>query len=90
MLCVQAGLADVRAWATYCGPQWAGEASEIALALEHVEQAITYLLTGKDECVRKATKVSRALSPDNQSWIMIFLFGMNCVAANVTGQAATL
>ncbi len=47
----------MRAWATYCGPQWAGEASETTLALEHVEQAIAYLLHGKDECVRKASKV---------------------------------
>ena len=41
----------------YMGPQWCGEAAEAEQALEHSSQAVRYLLTGKEECVRKAVKV---------------------------------
>ena len=53
---LQAGLADVRAWAGYVGAEWAGEAADADAALEHASQAAAYLLHGKDDCVRKATK----------------------------------
>jgi len=53
---LQAGLADVRAWVEYVGPEWAGEASDADAALQHASQAARYLLHGKDDCVRKAAK----------------------------------
>ena len=53
---LQAGLADVRAWVEYVGPEWAGEASDADAALQHAAQAARYLLHGKDDCVRKAAK----------------------------------
>ena len=56
----QSGLADMRAWVAYMGAAWCGEAAEAEAALAHSSQAVRYLLTGKDDCVRKATK-ARAL-----------------------------
>ena len=53
---LQAGLADVRAWVEYVGPEWAGEGSDADAALQHASQAARYLLAGKDDCVRKAAK----------------------------------
>ena len=53
----QAGLADTRAWVAYMGPQWCGEAGDAEQALEHSLQASRYLLSGKDDCVRRAAKV---------------------------------
>lgn len=53
----QSGLADVRAWVSYMGPAWCGELVDAEVALEHSSQAVRYLLVGKDDCVRKATKV---------------------------------
>ena len=55
---VQAGLADIKGWAQYMGPQWCGEGTDIERALEHSNQAVRYLISGKDDCVRKACKVS--------------------------------
>ena len=52
----QSGLADMRAWVAYMGAAWCGEAAEAEAALAHSSQAVRYLLTGKDDCVRKATK----------------------------------
>lgn len=54
---MQAGLADIRAWVAYMGPQWCGEATDVDQALEHSSQAARYMLTGKDDCVRRASKV---------------------------------
>ncbi|KAK9842297.1 hypothetical protein WJX81_005127 [Elliptochloris bilobata] len=53
---LQSGLADIRAWVAYMGAAWCGEAAEAEAALAHSSQAVRYLLTGKDDCVRKATK----------------------------------
>ena len=58
----QSGIADIQSWVAYMGPLWCGEPSETQTALEHTLQAISYLLIGKDECVRKAAKVSALLS----------------------------
>jgi hypothetical protein len=38
------------------GAAWCGEAAEADAALAHSSQAARYLLVGKDDCVRKATK----------------------------------
>ena len=54
---MQSGLADIRAWVSYMGVGWCGEVAEAEAALEHSSQAVRYLLVGKDDCVRKATKV---------------------------------
>lgn len=54
---VQAGLADIKGWGQYMGAQWCGEGSDIERALEHSNQAVRYLISGKDDCVRKACKV---------------------------------
>lgn len=58
MCCVrtQSGLADIRAWVSYMGVGWCGEVADTEAALEHSSQAVRYLLVGKDDCVRKATK----------------------------------
>ncbi len=53
----QSGLADIRAWVSYMGVGWCGEVADAEAALEHSSQAVRYLLVGKDDCVRKATKV---------------------------------
>lgn len=53
----QSGLADIRAWVSYMGAAWCGEVQDAETALEHSSQAVRYLLVGKDDCVRKATKV---------------------------------
>lgn len=55
--CEQSGLADIRAWVSYMGAAWCGEVADAEAALEHSSQAVRYLLVGKDDCVRKATKV---------------------------------
>ncbi len=55
---MQSGLADIRAWVSYMGVGWCGEVADAEMALEHSSQAVRYLLVGKDDCVRKATKVS--------------------------------
>ena len=39
------------------GVGWCGEVADAEAALEHSSQAVRYLLVGKDDCVRKATKV---------------------------------
>jgi hypothetical protein len=39
------------------GAAWCGELVDAEVALEHSSQAVRYLLAGKDDCVRKATKV---------------------------------
>ncbi len=58
MVCLwQSGLADIRAWVSYMGVGWCGEVADAEAALEHSSQAVRYLLVGKDDCVRKATKV---------------------------------
>ena len=54
---MQSGLADIRAWVSYMGVGWCGEVADAEAALEHSSQAVRYLLVGKDDCVRKATKV---------------------------------
>ena len=59
---VQAGLADIKGWGQYMGAQWCGEGTDIERALEHSNQAVRYLISGKDDCVRKACKVA----PDPQ------------------------
>ena len=56
-LALQSGLADIKGWAAYMGSSWCGEPSDTERALEHSHQAVRYLLSGKDDCVRKATKV---------------------------------
>ena len=43
------------------GVGWCGEVADAEAALEHSTQAVRYLLVGKDDCVRKATKVRPAL-----------------------------
>ncbi|KAK9796643.1 hypothetical protein WJX73_007169 [Symbiochloris irregularis] len=53
---LQAGVADMRAWVAYMGPQLCGDAADADQALEHSLQASRYLLSGKDECVRRAAK----------------------------------
>ncbi|EIE22795.1 hypothetical protein COCSUDRAFT_47698 [Coccomyxa subellipsoidea C-169] len=53
---LQSGLADIRAWVSYMGAAWCGEVADAEAALEHSSQAVRYLLVGKDDCVRKATK----------------------------------
>ena len=58
-----AGLADVRAWVAYVGPEWAGDGADADAALEHAAQAARYLLTGRDDCVRRAAK-GFDVSPD--------------------------
>ena len=50
-------MADIRAWVSYMGVGWCGEVADAEAALEHSSQAVRYLLVGKDDCVRKATKV---------------------------------
>ena len=57
----QSGLADIRSWVSYMGVGWCGEVADAETALEHSTQAVRYLLVGKDDCVRKATKVRCAL-----------------------------
>lgn len=57
LLVVQAGLADIKGWGQYMGAQWCGEGSDIERCLEHSNQAVRYLISGKDDCVRKACKV---------------------------------
>jgi hypothetical protein len=52
----QSGLADIAAWVQYMGVGWCGEVADARAALEHAGQAVRYLLVGKDDCVRKATK----------------------------------
>ncbi len=42
------------------GVGWCGEVEDARAALEHAGQAARYLLVGKDDCVRKATKARRA------------------------------
>ena len=54
---MQAGLADIKGWGQYMGAQWCGEGTDIERALEHSNQAVRYLISGKDDCVRKACKV---------------------------------
>jgi len=54
---VQAGLADIKGWGQYMGAQWCGDGTDIERALEHSNQAVRYLISGKDDCVRKACKV---------------------------------
>ena len=63
MVCAvrQSGLADIRSWVSYMGVGWCGEVADAEAALEHSTQAVRYLLVGKDDCVRKATKVRCAL-----------------------------
>ena len=58
-----AGLADVRAWVAYVGAEWAGDGADADAALEHAAQAARYLLTGRDDCVRRAAK-GFDVSPD--------------------------
>ena len=60
ILCAQSGLADIRAWVSYMGVGWCGDVADAEAALQHTGQAVRYLLVGKDDCVRKATKVRRA------------------------------
>lgn len=55
---MQAGLADIKGWGQYMGAQWCGEGTDIERALEHSNQAVRYLISGKDDCVRKACKVT--------------------------------
>lgn len=50
-------MADIKGWAQYMGAQWCGEGSDIERCLEHSNQAVRYLISGKDDCVRKACKV---------------------------------
>ena len=59
---MQAGLADIKGWGQYMGPQWCGEGTDIERALEHSNQAVRYLISGKDDCVRKACKVQSSLA----------------------------
>lgn len=59
---VQAGLADIKGWGQYMGAQWCGEGTDIERALEHSNQAVRYLISGKDDCVRKACKVWPSLA----------------------------
>ncbi|DBB00655.1 hypothetical protein WJX82_006589 [Trebouxia sp. C0006] len=53
---LQAGLADIKGWGQYMGAQWCGDGTDIERALEHSNQAVRYLISGKDDCVRKACK----------------------------------
>lgn len=60
---MQAGLADIKGWGQYMGAQWCGEGTDIERALEHSNQAVRYLISGKDDCVRKACKVPNPSDP---------------------------
>lgn len=60
---MQAGLADIKGWGQYMGAQWCGEGTDIERALEHSNQAVRYLISGKDDCVRKACKVNQQPPP---------------------------
>ena len=48
------------------GVGWCGEVADAESALEHSTQAVRYLLVGKDDCVRKATKVHCTLHCSSQ------------------------
>ena len=43
------------------GVGWCGDVADAEAALQHTGQAVRYLLVGKDDCVRKATKVRTLL-----------------------------
>ena len=42
----------------YMGSQWCGTPEDAVHAMDHTCQAINFLLTGKDDCARKASRVS--------------------------------
>ena len=42
----------------YMGSQWCGTPEDTVAALAHTLQAVAYLLKGKDECAKKASKVT--------------------------------
>ena len=73
---LQSGLLDIKGWAAYMGSNWCGEPSDTERALEHSHQAVRYLLSGKDDCVRKATKVRTVF----MSLIRMLPAGVPCVA----------
>lgn len=50
------------------GAAWCGEVADAEAALEHSSQAVRYLLVGKDDCVRKATKVCPTLRYDMKGY----------------------
>lgn len=58
---MQRGIQDIQALMAYMGPQWCGTAEDATSAMEHTCQAISFLLIGKDECARKASRVSLSL-----------------------------
>ncbi|KAK9865078.1 hypothetical protein WJX84_008101 [Apatococcus fuscideae] len=53
---LQSGLMDIKAWVAYQGVPLCGEVADAERALAHSSQAVKYLLGGKDDCVRKASK----------------------------------
>ncbi len=52
---------DIKAWVAYQGVSLCGEVADAERALAHSSQAVKYLLGGKDDCVRKASKVQNRL-----------------------------
>jgi hypothetical protein len=61
---LQRGVADIQALMAYMGHQWCGTPEDTRGALDHTVQAMAYLLTGKNDCVKKASKVSRLSTPE--------------------------
>jgi len=55
---LQRGVADIQALMAYMGAQWCGTPEDTVAALDHTLQAMAYLLNGKNECVKKASKVT--------------------------------
>eukprot|EP00208_Stichococcus_sp_RCC1054_P002079 CAMPEP_0206143610 /NCGR_PEP_ID=MMETSP1473-20131121/21153_1 /ASSEMBLY_ACC=CAM_ASM_001109 /TAXON_ID=1461547 /ORGANISM="Stichococcus sp, Strain RCC1054" /LENGTH=1690 /DNA_ID=CAMNT_0053539093 /DNA_START=726 /DNA_END=5798 /DNA_ORIENTATION=+ len=53
---LQAGLAVVKAWLGHIGRTWCGGPADIASCLVHSQQAVSYLLSGKDEVARMAER----------------------------------
>ena len=62
------------------GVSWCGEVADAEAALEHSSQAVRYLLVGKDDCVRKATKV-RACAVCKRLHVTMSLQGLTDLSA---------
>ena len=60
---MQRGVADIQALMAYMGSQWCGTPDDTVAALDHTLQAVAYLLKGKDECAKKASKVTSPAFP---------------------------
>jgi hypothetical protein len=63
------------------GVVWCGEVADAETALEHSSQAVRYLLVGKDDCVRKATKA--AYLPSDCSAYALIARACSCALATL-------